>query len=131
MSSSLVIPTSIAYFELYLLVWLLDFVSSGCHNTSTVFHYGIWSCDSMTVICDLLLIPNSNSKNRIDWKKKKRKANKIEFNLCISNNSSIRERNIYKFTIFKSDNFIYIYFLQFNFLLIINYVIIIYYISWY
>jgi len=31
--SSLVISTSIAYWELYLFVWLLDFVFSGCHNS--------------------------------------------------------------------------------------------------
>jgi len=54
----------------------------------TVFHHGMWSCDSVT--CDLSLIPNSSSKNRIDWKKKKkrkkkREANKIKSNFCISN----------------------------------------------
>ena len=52
----------------------------------TIFHYGTWSCDSVT--CDITLIPNSSSKNRIDQKeeKEKKEANKIESNLCISNN---------------------------------------------
>ena len=52
---------------------------------STIFHYGTWSCDSVTY--NLPLIPNFSSKNRIDWKKKKRKrkVSKIESNLYISN----------------------------------------------
>jgi len=33
---------------------------------STIFHYGTLSCDSVTVTCDIPLIPNPSSKNRID-----------------------------------------------------------------
>ena len=51
-----------------------------------IFHYGIWSCDSVIVICDIPLIPNSISKNKIDWKEKKnREGNNIKFNFYISN----------------------------------------------
>ena len=35
--------------------------------------------------CDILLISNPSSENRIYWKKKKREENKIKSNLCISN----------------------------------------------
>ena len=54
---------------------------------STIFHHGTWLCDCVTVTCDITLIPNPSSKNRIDWKKQKskEKKNKIESNLCVSN----------------------------------------------
>jgi len=29
---------------------------------STIFHYGTWLCDSVTVTCDITLIPNPSSK---------------------------------------------------------------------
>ena len=45
---------------------------------SIIFHYGIWSCDSVTVICDISLIPNSSSKNRIDWEEQEIKEKKKE-----------------------------------------------------
>ena len=40
---------------------------------STIFHYGIWLYDGVTVIYDIPLIPKSSFKNRIDWKEKNRK----------------------------------------------------------
>jgi len=52
-------------------------MTSFLSEPSTIFHYGTWLCDSMAVTCDIPLIPNSSPKNRIDWKKKKRKEKKI------------------------------------------------------
>jgi len=41
--------------------------------------------------CDIPLIPNSSSKNRIYWKKKKREKNKIESNLYVSNIGGLKQ----------------------------------------
>ena len=54
---------------------------------STIFHYGMWSYNSVT--CDIPLISNPSSKNRIAEKKRKEKKNQIEFNFCVSNISKI------------------------------------------
>ena len=45
---------------------------------STIFHHGIWPCNSVTMTCDIPLIPKSSPKNRIDWEEqKKEKKNRI------------------------------------------------------
>ena len=50
-------------------------------ESSTVFSYSMWSCDSVTVTCDVMLILNSCSQNKLKRKENQnqnKKVNKIK-----------------------------------------------------
>ena len=50
-------------------------------ESSTVFSYSMWQCDSVTVTCDVMLILNSCSQNKLKRKENQnqnKKVNKIK-----------------------------------------------------
>ena len=52
-------------------IYIVYSITSFLSESSTIFHHGTWSCDSVTVTCDIPLIPNPSFKNRINWEKQK------------------------------------------------------------
>ena len=46
--------------NMYIICYMISFLS----KSSTIFHHDMWSCDCVTMACDITLIPDPSSKSK-------------------------------------------------------------------